>query len=118
LAKQAKAKKAAKKKSLPVAASFGVRAVVEVPEGTPAFYTNFIEISNTPWDFSLILAKLPAKPNPSSIEEIKASGTLPVTAELTINFPPALMAGLIRALTTQKELYEKMTGTELKETPQ
>jgi hypothetical protein len=78
LAKRAKSKKAAKKKQ-PV--SIGVRAVVEIPEGTPSFYTNFIEVSNTPWDFSLILAKLPAKPNPSKFEEIKASGTLALTAD-------------------------------------
>jgi hypothetical protein len=85
---------------------------VAVPEGTPSFYSNFIEISNTPWDFSLIFAKLPAKASASSIEEMKVSGQLQLTAEITINFPPTLIAGLIRALTAQKELYEKMTGTE------
>jgi hypothetical protein len=115
LAKRAKSKKAAKKQSLPEPTSIGVRAAVEVPEGTPSFYSNFIEVSNSPWDFSLIFAKLPAKPNASSLEEMKASGKLQLTAEITINFPPTLMAGLIRALTAQKELYEQMTGTELKE---
>jgi hypothetical protein len=112
LASRAKVKKAPPE-------SLGVRAVVvEVPEGTPSVYANFMEVSNTPWDFSLILAKLPPKPNPSKIEEIKASGLLQLTAEITINFPPTLMAGLIRALTAQKELYEKMTGTVLTELPE
>jgi hypothetical protein len=99
----------------PEVQSLAVKAQIEVPEGTPAFYTNFVEVSNSPWDFSLIFARLPAKPNLSKYEEIKASGVLPITAEITINFPPTLMAGLIRALNTQKEIYEKMTGTELTE---
>jgi hypothetical protein len=108
-----RSKRVAKPKSSPEPTSIGVQVVVEVPEGTPSVYANYIEVANSPWDFSLILGKLPAKPTSSNIEEMKTSGKMQLTAEITINFPPTLMAGLIRALIAQKELYERMTGTEL-----
>ena len=92
-----------------------VRIVGEVPEGTPAYYANFIEISHTKWDFSLIASRFPAKFGGAKLAEARATGILPVYAEVTINFPPTLMVGLIRALTTQKESFEKETNTELKE---
>jgi hypothetical protein len=106
-----RAKKAAKAPLVPK--SVGGQPVIEVTESTPQFYANFIEITNSPWDFSLIFGTLPSKLNRNQVEEIQATGTIPVQAQLTVNFPPTLLAGLIRALTTQKELYEKAMGTEL-----
>jgi hypothetical protein len=93
----------------------GVRPQIDVTDNTAQFYANFIEITNSPWDFSLISATLPSKLNRTQVEEIQATGTIPVQAQLTVNFPPTLLAGLIRALTTQKELYETTMGTELVE---
>lgn len=93
-----------------------VRIVVEVPDGTPSFYTNFIEVTHTKWDFSLIFAMLPPKPTMAKVAEMQATGVLSCPAEVTINFAPALMAGLIRALNMQKETYEKENGVELRET--
>jgi hypothetical protein len=114
MAKSAKkAAKASDEASLPKVV--GGRLIAEVPEGTPQFYANVIEISNTPWDFSMIFATMPAKLNPFKMEEIQATGTIRLQAQLTVNFPPTILAGLIRALTTQKELYEKSMGTELVE---
>jgi hypothetical protein len=46
---------------------------------------------------------------------MKTTGVLGWPAEITINFPPTLIAGLIRALTAQKEAYEKETNIQLKE---
>jgi hypothetical protein len=100
----------------PMPGAIAVRIAVDVPDGTPAYYANFIEISHTKWDFSLIATKLPAKHGPAKLAEMQATGILALPADVTINFPPTLMAGLIRALTTQKEAYEKETKTELKET--
>jgi len=100
----------------PLPMKLAVRVVVEVQDGTPAFYSNFIEVSQTKWDFSLIFATLPPKPTAAKIAEMQATGVLACPAEATINFPPTLMAGLIRALNMQKELYEKENGVELKET--
>ena len=67
------------------------------------------------WDFSLIFATLPPKLNPSKLDEARTTGTIPISAQLTVNFPPTLLPGLIRALTAQKELYEKTVGVELTE---
>jgi hypothetical protein len=94
-----------------------VRAAVEVPEGTPSYYANFIEITHTKWDFSLVAARLPAKWTPSKVAEMQATGSLAIPAEMTLVIPTTLVAGLIRALTVQKEAYEKETGVELKELP-
>jgi hypothetical protein len=96
--------------------SVAVRIAIEVLDGTPTYYANFIEIGHTKWDFSLIFAKLPPKPTAGKIAEMQATGTLALPAETAINFPPTLMMGLIRALTIQKEAYEKENKVELKET--
>jgi hypothetical protein len=92
-----------------------VRMAVEVPDGLPRYYANFIEVSQSAWDFSLIFTTLPAKPSPSKMAEMQATGVLAWPAELVVNFPPTLIAGLIRALNIQKETYEKENGVELKE---
>jgi hypothetical protein len=108
-------KKAKKASNGPLPKAIGGRVVVEVPDGTPQYYANFIEVSNTVWDFSMIFATMPAKLSAAKIEEIQATGSIPLQAQLTVNFPPTLLVGLIRALTTQKEQYEKAMGTELVE---
>ena len=105
-----------KVQALQVPARIAVRVVLEVQEGTPSFYSNYMEVSQTKWDFSLIFATLPPKPSAAKIAEMQATGILACPAEVTINFPTTLMAGLIRALITQKEAYEKENGVELKET--
>lgn len=92
-----------------------VRIVVEVSDDTPKHYANFAEVIHTKWDFSLIAARLPIKPTMAQIADMQASGILALPGEVTISFPPHLMPGLIRALTIQKEAYEKDTGIELKE---
>jgi len=61
------------------------------------------------------MARLPAKHSAGKLAEMQATGVLPLPADVTINFPPTLMAGLIRALVSQKEAYEKETKTELRE---
>jgi hypothetical protein len=94
----------------------GIRVAVDIPDGTPAFYANYLEIGHTKWDFCLIVARLPAKPNSAKLAEIQSTGVISWPAELTINFPPAVIPGLIRALTIQKEKYEKENNTELKDT--
>jgi hypothetical protein len=91
-----------------------VKVGLEVPDGTPSYYLNYIEINHSKWDFCLIGAKLPAKYSAAKIAEMQAGGVLALPAEVTINFPSTLIVGLIRALTIQKELYEKETKTELR----
>lgn len=91
------------------------RINIDVAEGTPAFYANYIEIGHTKWDFTLIASRVPAKPSTAKIVEMQSNGIFTIPADATINFPPNLMPGLIRALTIQKEAFEKATGIELKD---
>lgn len=91
------------------------RIVCEVLDGTPSHYANFAEITHTKWDFSLIAARLPIKPTMAQVAEIQATGILALPAEVTISFAPHIIPGLIRALTIQKDAYEKDTGVELKD---
>ena len=98
-----------------VSAPRAAKIIIDVAEGTPGYYSNYIEVSHTKWDFSLIVSRLPAKPSAAKIVEMQATGILQVQSDVTISFPPNLMPGLIRALTTQKERFEKLTKTELQE---
>jgi hypothetical protein len=80
---------------------------IELTEETPAYYINFAEVTNTPYDFSIIGARLPAKPSVEQIEDTKKSGKLVVESNVVIVFPVGMIPGLIKALTKQKEMYEK-----------
>lgn len=99
----------------PAASPRAASIAIEVSEGTPAYYANHIEIGQTKWDFMLISSRLPAKPSSARVVEMQNTGVLTIPADVTINFPAHLMPGLIRALTSQKETFEKQTGIELKE---
>ena len=60
-------------------------------------------------------ARVPAKHDAAKIAEMKATGALVLPADVVISIPANLVPGLIRALTSQKEQYEKDNGVELKE---
>lgn len=92
-----------------------VKPVLEVSEGTPAVYSNFIEVTSTPWDFALVIGRVPPKGGPDKLAQMRETGLLTVPAEMTINLPATIIPGLIRALSIQRELFEKRTGIELKE---
>ena len=88
---------------------------LEPIENAAVFYANHIEVANTPQDFSLICARLPGKLSAAKIAEIKELGALVIEPEVQIVIPARLVPGLIRALTAQKELYEKTFGEPLEE---
>lgn len=101
---------------VPDPAAVPIPIALEVTEGTPMYYANYIEVGRTKWDFCLIGARIPAKPNQSKLAEVQATGVFPVQADLAISIPPSIITGLIRALNAQKESYEKEHKIELKET--
>jgi len=88
---------------------------LEPIENAPVYYVNYVEIGNSPQDFSLLCARLPAKLTPAKIEEVKKERALIVEPDVQVVIPTALVPGLIRALTAQKESYEEMYGVEIKE---
>jgi hypothetical protein len=93
----------------------GVTIAVDVPDGVPSYYVNWIEISHTKWDFCIIGATMPARHNQSKIAELKATRVLTLNADVQLIIPPTLLPGLISALTIQKEKFEKEMNMELKE---
>src|SRR5260370_40975477 len=96
-----------------------VRAPVSTQVGDDAFtyYANHAEISCTAHEFAILFARFPAKLPPDKLEEARG-GALSIDCDVQILISPTLISGLIRALITQKETYEKRFGviTQLGET--
>jgi hypothetical protein len=91
------------------------RIQLEPSDTASVFYVNYMEIGNTMHDFVLSGARIPGKFSAARIEEIKSTKVVTVDTEVQIVFPTSLLAGLIRALSTQKEVYERTIGVQLKE---
>jgi hypothetical protein len=91
------------------------RIVVEPSEGMATYYVNFVEVACTLSDFALICTQVPPKLNSMRLKEVQASGIMTVDAVVQLAIPATLVPGLIRALTTQKELFEKLTGHKIQE---
>ena len=88
---------------------------LEPSESTAVYYVNFIEVATTPQDFSVICGRLPGKLSATKLEEVKEVGVLVLEPDVQIVIPVTLVPGLIRILTAQKELYEKIYGIQIKE---
>jgi len=88
---------------------------LEPSESTSVYYVNFIEVATTPQDFSVICGRLPGKLSATKLEEVKDVGALVIEPDVQIVIPVTLVPGLIRILTAQKELYEKIYGIQIKE---
>ena len=89
-----------------------VRIAVSVTEETPVYYINFAEISNTPHDVSITCARIPSKPTRSMAEEANNTGTITLSANVQLVFTVGMLPGLIKALQTRQEMYEKATMKE------
>jgi hypothetical protein len=95
---------------------FNITAITLEPlENASTFYVNHIEVGSTAHDFSLICGRLPGKLSLDQLEEVKDGGALVVEPEVQVVIPATLVIGLIEALTTQKDNYEKTYGVKLKE---
>jgi hypothetical protein len=89
-----------------------VNVTLRVSEDTtPNYYVNNVEVGQTPFDFTITCAKIPTKLRADVLEEVQRSGTLALDATVQITLPPPVIPGLIRALTIQKEMYEKAVGS-------
>jgi hypothetical protein len=111
-------KRAAKSSNGTSPTSVQLRIMIDVPDGTPSYYSNWIEVSHTKWDFCLTAAKMPARQNQTKMDQIVETKTLTLDADVQIIIPPTLLPGLIRALTSQKKTFEREMNIELKETEQ
>ena len=80
----------------------------EVTEEERPLYGNAILVNHTPWDFALhfshVVAPVAAKPAPSGEVEVKAKKVA------VISIPATLVRGLIAALQTNLDRYERVYG--------
>jgi Protein of unknown function (DUF3467) len=86
-----------------------VRVVIDPSEEAAVYYANYAEVGFGQHEFVVSFARVPAKLNLEQIEEAKG-GTLRVEPSVQITIPPTLLPGLIRALSTMKDAYEKAWG--------
>ena len=92
-----------------------VRIVIDVRDDTPHYYINHAEINSTQHEFTLSAGRIPAKFSPDQLQRAKETATIIIPADIQILIPPSLIPGLIRALSTQKDLYERTHGVTLVE---
>jgi hypothetical protein len=88
---------------------------LEPIESAAVFYVNYIEVGNSPQDFSLWCGRMPSKLTPAKIEEIESIGALVIEPDVQLIIPTTLVPGLIKALITAKENYEKLFRVQLEE---
>jgi hypothetical protein len=100
----------AKDPTAPIAENRELRIIVTPIEAVPFSYVNYVEVANTSNDFSLLCVRLPAKLSEERRQAAMASMELHVEPDVVITFPVGMVPSLIRALTTQKESYERTFG--------
>ena len=77
---------------------------------TPIYYVNYASITHSEFDFIMAVLRIPHQLSPEQTHLAVSRKPIPVEPLLQLVFPPRLIDGLIRALTTQKEKYEKEHG--------
>jgi hypothetical protein len=80
-----------------------------VPSGDPKMgrvYVNYAQVSHSPWEFTI---RFGLAPTGADIEQTmkKGQATLEVPTIIDIMIPPTLMPGLIRALQTNFDKFDK-----------
>ncbi len=81
-----------------------------VSESTPSYYSNYIEVGHSPYEFVMTFAKVPTRPKPEHIRGAIRGEPIPVEAILQVEVPTRLLEGLINALSIQMQKYEKSYG--------
>lgn len=107
--------RSAKAKGSAVQAIIQLRPSLEVSDDTPQYYVNHAEINSTVHEFVISAGRLPGRLTQAQIEMVRATSVLPTPADVQLLIPPTLIVGLIRALQTQKDVYEAQYGITLAE---
>jgi len=110
MARLAKAKRKKAAEQAPTERPNKVKVTLTVNEGTPVHYMNYAEVNITAHDFTLTGGRIPSKPDRAAVEAALASGTMAIESDFQIIIPTNVIPGLIRALITQKESYERQVG--------
>jgi hypothetical protein len=77
---------------------------------TPSYYINYAAVAHSEHDFLISVLRTPAQLTPEQTELAKKGSAVPVEPMLQLLIPPRLVDGLIKALTIQKEQYEREHG--------
>lgn len=105
-----KAKKTTSVKAKTAATSAMVKPQFSTPSDLPNYYVNHIEINVSKYEFALTAGRLPARMTDEQKQDIEENMRLLVEPTLQLLIPPNLINGLIKALNTQKDMYEKHFG--------
>ncbi len=108
MAKKAVSKPAAAAKAEPQ--EIQVQVAFNYVEDLSSYYVNHAEVANTQHEFVILCGRLPAKLSPSQTQVAKEKGKILIDPLVQLTVPPTLIDGLITALKTQKERYEKRHG--------
>lgn len=92
-----------------------IKGSLIITDDTMAYYINFAEVGCSPNEFSIAAARIPTTLTPDKFEAAKKAGSLVFNADVQLIIPPTVIPGLIRALTMQKDNYEKVIGAAIVE---
>ena len=95
---------------VPVKTVLNTKVQVVHPESLTAYYSNYVEVAHSEYEFSLSFSKLPSKLRPQQLLDVQAGQPLVLEPQLLIDVPTRLVKGLIRALELQVEKYEARFG--------
>jgi len=83
------------------------RVELDVRPDTPSYYVNYMAVGHTDHDFTISAARIPAFLTPERKAHAQKKGIIFQEATLQLVIPPTIIKGLIKALTTQMDTYEK-----------
>lgn len=87
-----------------------IKPVIEAGDDLGFSYANHAEVGHSPHEFFILFTRLPGKVPSGRLESAKATGELHIDAQVQVLIPPSLVGGLIKALTDQRDKYEKEFG--------
>ena len=99
-----------KTKREPLPDRISIKIVPDPKLDTPSYYINYAAVAHSQYEFLLSVLRTPAQLSPEQIELAKKGSAVPVEPILQLIIPPRLIDGLIKALSTQKEKYERENG--------
>jgi hypothetical protein len=83
---------------------------LNVSENTPFYYVNFLNVTHSAYDFTISVTKFPSEFSDEQKASLKNKEGITLDASLQIVITPALVRGLIKALTMQAEKFEARFG--------
>jgi uncharacterized protein DUF3467 len=77
---------------------------------TPFYYSNYMSVTHTEYEFTLNVGRIPANLTTEQIEAVKKGQPVSLEPILQLLVPPSVIKGLISALTDQVKTYEERFG--------